>query len=141
RRLSSGRYRYWRPRGKRGEMGRVGELAVDTNKVIVTRVIEPDLGLYESFFDHAWAEDLSARIHSRLADSFDSLSLAWKEAANTHRLPWLMIHQMESFAGGFMRRSKADMAVMIEQFKAWLFREMNGKLQRVEKKAINAAIK
>lgn len=113
----------------------------DKKRVIETRVIETRLELYNSFFDHAWAREMTGRVPLRLADAFDSLCLAWKEAANTHRLPWLMIHQMEQFAGGFMRRSQPDTAEMIVKFRDWLLSEMDGELKRVEKKAVIAAIK
>jgi len=52
-----------------------------------------------------------------------------------------MIRQMEAFAGGFMRRSKPDVAVLVGEFRDWLLREMGGELQRVEKRAVTAAVK
>jgi hypothetical protein len=114
---------------------------MDEHKVIATRMIDTNLEDYATFFDHGWAKEMSNHVHPRLADALERLCLAWKEAANTHRLPWLMIHQMEAFARGFMRRAKPDLVVLIGEFRDWLFREMNGKLQRVEKKAIHTAIK
>src|SRR4051794_41483615 len=97
-------------------------------------MIETRLELYEGFYDHAWAQDMVERVPSQISGDFDSLCLAWKEAANTHRLPWLMIHQMEQFAGGFMRRSKPDMAVLIGKFRDWMLQEMGGELRRGGKK-------
>jgi hypothetical protein len=52
-----------------------------------------------------------------------------------------MIHQLEEFAGGFVRRSKPDMAALVGQFRDWIFRELDGELQRAEKKVVNAVIK
>ncbi len=112
----------------------------DKKTIIATLAIEPDLDRYATFFDGPWAEALFKRAPTQLADAVSNLVLSWRMAANTHRLPWLMIHQMEGFASGFMRRSKPDMAVLMERLRNWLFKELDGELRRVEKKAINAVI-
>jgi hypothetical protein len=109
--------------------------------IIITRKIEQNLELYDTFFEHAWADALTKRAPAQLTDAVSNLCLSWKEAANTHRLPWLMIQQMEAFSVAFMRRSKPEMAELTGRIRDWLFREMNGKLQRVEKKAIDAVLK
>jgi hypothetical protein len=108
--------------------------------VIVTMTIDPDLAGYDTFFDGAWAEALTNRAPVQLSDAVGNLILSWRMAADTHRIPFLMIDQMENFAESFMRRSKPDMAVLMERFRSWLFKELDGKLQRVEKKAISAAL-
>jgi hypothetical protein len=113
----------------------------DKQKVIAYRIIEQNLDLYASFFDHGWARELSERTPPALADAVDSLCLAWKEAAATHRLPWLMIHQMEAFSRGLTRGHKPHMASLIENLNGWLKNELNGALQRAERKKLVAAIK
>lgn len=108
--------------------------------VIVTLSIEPDLEAYDTFFDRPWAVALAKRAPVQLSSAVGNLIFSWRVAANIHRLPWLTIHRLEAFAEGFMRRSKPDMAVLMERFRNWLFKEMDGELRRVEKKAINAVI-
>jgi hypothetical protein len=104
-------------------------------------MIEANLDLYASFYDHAWALELSERAPAQLVEAVESLCLAWKEAAATHRLPWLMIHQMEAFAGGMIRGHKPRMARLVEALKGWVWRELDGSLQRAEKKKLIGVIK
>jgi hypothetical protein len=113
----------------------------DGKKVIANKMIETRLDLYASFFDHRWAQELDQRTPPKLAEAVESLCLAWKEAAATHRLPWLMIHQMEAFAGGMIRGHKPRMARLVEALKSWVWRELDGSLQRAEKKKLIGAIK
>ncbi len=89
-------------------------------KVIVNRMIERNLEQYDGFFDHAWATEFTDGIHPHLSDAANNLCLVWKEASNTHRLPWLMVHQMKSFAEGFMSGHKSQTAKVVEQFQAWV---------------------
>jgi hypothetical protein len=113
----------------------------DELKVIATLMIEPDLEQYNTFFDRPCAEALFKRAPAALDAAVSNLCLSWRMAANTHRLPWLMIHQLEGFAGGIIRRSKPDLTVLIGQFRDWILRELDGELKRTEKKVINAVIK
>jgi len=45
----------------------------DKHEVIATRMIEPDLDLYDTFFDHAWAVALSERAPEPLRAAVDNL--------------------------------------------------------------------
>jgi hypothetical protein len=96
---------------------------------------------YNGFFAHEWAHATQDAIPPKLADAFSILCLAWKEASNTHRMPWLMVHQMKEFAKGLLGSHKPHISQLIEEFKNWMLRELNGALQRSEKKAVNASIK
>jgi hypothetical protein len=47
---------------------------------------------YESFYDHDWAKKFDALTRGTpLAKQAGSLGANWKAAANTHRMPWLMM--------------------------------------------------
>ncbi|HET6576219.1 MAG TPA: hypothetical protein VFG68_21640 [Fimbriiglobus sp.] len=113
----------------------------NAKKVIVNRMIEMNLEQYTGFFDHDWAKDFVARVPSRLTDAAGSLCLAWKEASNTHRLPWLMVHQMTAFAKGFMKGHKSHMARLIDEFRGWVLRELDGSLKRAERKTVLEGIR
>jgi len=80
----------------------------DDQRVIATKMIETRLHLYNTFFDVRWAQDLSLRMPNQLSQAFDHLCLAWEEAANTHRLPWLMVQQMKGFADGLTRNHGSE---------------------------------
>ena len=86
----------------------------DPKHVVATRMIETRLHLYDRFFDHDWAQAEFARVPAQLTEAFEHLCLAWKEAANTHRLPWLMVQQMKAFADGVLRNHKPYVARFIE---------------------------
>ncbi len=64
--------------------------------------IDPRIDEYKSFYDHDWAKRMSALTKDTLIDeiAFD-LGIAWKSAANTHVLPWLMMETLKNFATGF----------------------------------------
>ena len=55
------------------------------------------LEAYRSFFDHAWAKQIMDLAHGTKLDQpvFD-LCAAWRGAANTHLLPWLLATQVQS---------------------------------------------
>jgi hypothetical protein len=113
----------------------------DAKKVIVNRMIEQNLEQYDGFFDHNWARALIDSVHPRLRDAAGSLCLAWKEASNTHRLPWLMVHQMKEYAEGYMKGHKSQTAKVVELFTEWVLRELNGALKRAEKRAVLSCLK
>jgi hypothetical protein len=113
----------------------------DTERVIATKMIETRLHLYDTFFDSRWAQDLSARMPAQLGEQFDHLCLAWKEAANTHRLPWLMVQQMKGFADGLTRNHKPYLARFIEGVKQMILNGLSGALKRAERKTVEGYIK
>jgi hypothetical protein len=89
-------------------------------KVLVTRKIEQILNQYKSFYDHDWAAKLTDTAPAELEDAVDSLCLAWKEAANTHAQPWLMMMQMESFAHSVLKKKQPEVAKLMKEVNAWL---------------------
>jgi hypothetical protein len=58
------------------------------------------LEAYQSFFDHPWAKEIMALAHGTKLDQpvFD-LCAAWRGAANTHLLPWLLATQVQNATG------------------------------------------
>jgi hypothetical protein len=47
----------------------------EAEKVIATRMIEPNLDLYDTFFDGDWAKELHDRAPAQLQDAVDNLFL------------------------------------------------------------------
>lgn len=110
-------------------------------KVVVTRMIEQVLKQYESFFDHPWAMQLTATAPAELEDAVDSLCLAWKEAANTHAQPLLMMTQMEGFARGLLKDKQPEVAKLIREVNAWLKLNLKHALNRDRMKELEAKVR
>lgn len=113
----------------------------DERKVIATRMVDPVLDHYQSFFDGAWAEAIHARAPDKLRPALDNLFLTWKEAGNTHRLPWMMIRQMEAYSDRLVRDHSPHMMELMERIRDWVLRELDGALVRADKRKVIAAIK
>lgn len=113
----------------------------DEKRVVATRMIETRLHLYDSFFDHDWARTEFARVPAQLTEAFEHLCLAWKEAANTHRLPWLMAQQMKAFADGVLKNHKPYLARFIEGVKTVILNGLSGALKRAERKTVEKFMK
>jgi hypothetical protein len=106
----------------------------DSKRTIVNRMIEQNLEMYKGFYDHVWARGLFNNLPPQLAEALDNLCLAWKEASNTHRLPWLMADQMKHFAGGLIRGHKPRLARLFEAVKNKIRSDLDGWMKRVDKK-------
>jgi hypothetical protein len=66
--------------------------------------IDDRLESYKSFFDHAWAEGMFHLVDgTKLAEPVFLLLMNWRATANTHLLPWLMIHSIRGFEKGYLR--------------------------------------
>ena len=67
-------------------------------------VIDDHLEAYRTFFDHGWAEQIDRVAKgTALSDLVFDLALAWRGAANTHVMPWLMAHNLSAFYAGVMQ--------------------------------------
>jgi hypothetical protein len=77
---------------------------VDRNGVIQDKnlFIDHRLESYASFYDHEWAKRFSALTGgTKLDDIAFDLGIDWKGAANTFRMPWLLIHSLKDFNHGY----------------------------------------
>jgi hypothetical protein len=114
---------------------------MDPKKVVASKWVESDLDLYATFFEHGWAQEMARRLSStKLESAFDNLCMAWKEAANTHRLPWLMIMQVKAFVGGYRKEQRPYGVRLIEALKARLTKELGGSLRHMQKKKIDEVL-
>lgn len=63
--------------------------------------VDWELDSYRKFFDHEWAErSYELAKGTVLEASVAELVVAWRAAANTHHMPWLMIHMLDAFGEG-----------------------------------------
>lgn len=59
---------------------------------------------YKSFFDHSWTKAILNLVNGTQLDPLVlDLCADWKSAANTFRMPWLMVHSLDSFQAGFVQ--------------------------------------
>ncbi len=114
---------------------------MDPKKIIMTKRIETNLDLYAMFFDHEWAKDLVEKLAStKLMPAFENLCVAWKEASNTHRLPWLMITQMEAFVSAYVKEHRPYGMRVIDLLKIRLTHELGISVRPMAKKKIDEVL-
>jgi hypothetical protein len=111
------------------------------NAVVATRMIEQVLSQYESFFDHDWAKQISGITPPELEDALDSLRLAWKEAANTHAQPWLMMMQIESLAHSLLVKKQPEITKLIQSVNGWLRQNVMHTFNREKKKELEPLVR
>jgi hypothetical protein len=114
---------------------------MDPKEVLVRKRITTNLELYESFYDHEWARGLIESMpEGKLSDAVANLCVAWKEAANTHRLPWLIITQMEHFVTGYVKEHRPTGMRLIDVLKNRLKRELGDSVRHMAKKKIDEVL-
>ena len=93
----------------------------DTTIPDKTLVFDNRLDSYESFFDHDWAGSLFQLVdQTQLGPLAMDLCTDWKGAANTMRLPWLIVHSLESFHTGYLQPNEPFWQKLTRAFRAYL---------------------
>jgi hypothetical protein len=70
--------------------------------------IDPRVDSYKTFFDYPWSRKLDELVAgSKLEEPVFSLCVNWKSAANTHIMPWLMMHSIKAFWEGYLRNQES----------------------------------
>jgi hypothetical protein len=70
----------------------------------VNLLIDDRIESYKSFFDHAWANLMMAKVKgTALDDAFFLLCTNWKAAANAQFMPWMMTSSIQSVEKGYLR--------------------------------------
>lgn len=71
--------------------------------IIVEMRIEP----YKTFFDHKWSDAVLEKAKgSTIYPLVFDLMVAWRGCANTHCLPWIMVHSLKTFGEEFVKNRK-----------------------------------
>lgn len=113
----------------------------DLKQVVAVKEVETRRELYDSYLDRDWTELMTLRVPQQLDAAFSSMCLAWKEAVNTQRIPFLMVEQMASFANGYMRARPPKGRRMIDALQIDIQRRLSGNLRRHDRKQIQASLK
>jgi hypothetical protein len=88
-------------------------------------VVDRNYDSYSSFFDHAWAKSMFDEAgESEFVAMVFNLTEGWKGAANTARLPWLVVNTLAHFANGYANNRPADIELLIEAMIAWFERSV-----------------
>lgn len=109
----------------------------DPKTVIARPMIETRRHLYDTYLDYKWLQTFE--VPPQIEDAFNSLWMAWKEAANTHRMPFLMAEGMEAFANSYVRSRPPKGRRMIDAMQFTLARD--GELKRQQKKKMQATLR
>jgi hypothetical protein len=103
-------------------------------------LIDRNYDSYQSFFDHNWAQGIDRLVAGTpLALVVFDLCAAWKAAANTHRLPWLMFHLFQSFSVKFLQARESIGSLYVGELTQRLPAEMGG-LRHMQRKQLEALL-
>jgi hypothetical protein len=96
---------------------------------------------YKSFFDHRWAQRISALTRGTKLDvAVFALCMNWKAAANTHLLPWLIVEMLVKLLHGTMVDMEPLAAVAARELKRRLVGEMKGTLSRAAERRLRKVV-
>jgi hypothetical protein len=99
-------------------------------------LIDENYDSYQSFFDHTWAQGIDQLVTGTpLAVVVFDLCAAWKAAANTHRLPWLMFQLFRSFSVKFLHARASIGSFYVGALTQRLPTEMGG-LRHMQRKQL-----
>ena len=112
-----------------------------TGEIIKQKMVEVRYDAYRSFFDHAWVRQLADVVNGTALDEpVFNLNIAWKAAANTQSLPWLIIRMLGAFADGYVKADDPHAARLVRNLRESIIREIGGGLSRTKEKALHDAI-
>lgn len=76
-------------------------IEMDQKEIVEKILIDPNFNAYEQFFDHAWCERIVGLVKSSpLKAAVEGLMVAWRGTDGVHRLPWIMVKNLQAFADG-----------------------------------------
>ncbi|MBT6494529.1 MAG: hypothetical protein HOL01_08245 [Planctomycetaceae bacterium] len=105
------------------------------------QMIDNRLESYRSFFDRDWAKEINALVDGTQLDPLVfNLGIAWKGAANTHMMPWLLVDSIGGFADSFVNAHEPPTARLISALVTKLDDEVHGKIRPMMRKELKAAI-
>ena len=112
------------------------------NEINIPIRIDDRFDSYATFYDHEWARQIDALVAgTKLAEPVLTLGLNWKSAANTHRMPWLMIESLKSQLYGFMRQHKPVASRVVTAMEKRFVEEMGDTLTRKARKRATEVIR
>lgn len=104
-------------------------------------IVDDRLESYLTFFEGEWARRVSKVVDGTPLDPlvFD-LTFSWRGAANTHRMPWMMVHVVKSFADGYRGGPDTLCQQWVQVVTLRLLAEMGDRLQPEQRREIQLAL-
>lgn len=99
------------------------------------------LELYDTFFDHGWAREVMVSAQGTpIANAVFDLTISWKAAANTHRMPFMLMSFLQAFWDGIKRKDvgKALVPKAVREIQRRLCSEV--KLTQTKKKQVQTIL-
>jgi hypothetical protein len=110
--------------------------------VIGTVRIDDRLESFKTFFDHEWSRRISELSNgTALEKPVWTLAISWKGAANTHVMPWLMMHSMKNLWQGFVEGNRAFGPALVSALVDRLPAEMGNSLSNMRRKQLESAVR
>jgi hypothetical protein len=112
--------------------------AVVTSKNIV---VDDRMDSYQSFFDGEWARRVSKVAEGTPLDPFVfDLAFSWRGAANTHRMPWMMVQAVKSFENSYRSSVSSLSDDFVQAVRLRLLSEMGDRLQPEQRHELQAKV-
>jgi hypothetical protein len=110
--------------------------------VIAKVRIDDRLESYRTFFDHDWSRRISELSNgTALEKPVWTLAISWKAAANTHAMPWLMMHSMNNLWQSFVNGDHAFAPALVTALADRIPAEMGNSLSNMRRKQLASAIR
>jgi hypothetical protein len=104
--------------------------------------IDPRVDSYKTFFDHPWSRTLDAHVAgSKLEEPVFSLCVNWKSAANTHIMPWLMMHSIREFWNRYLRGQESFSEQAVSHLAQHVPAAMGDSLSNMKRKKLAEVMK
>lgn len=113
------------------------------NTDVIAKVrIDDRLESYRTFFDHDWSRRISELSNgTALEKSVWTLAISWKAAANTHAMPWLMMHSMNNLWQSFVNGDHAFAPALVTALADRLPAEMGKSLSNMRRKQLASSVR
>ena len=116
------------------------------NEILDHRVLDPNYSSYEQFFDYKWADDILKRVAaSPLKEAVIDFVLSCRYASEAHRLPWLSVELLRSYAEGETKGSLRFRTLyaerVINDIVQKIAKKMDRHLTRDSQKALRRVVK
>lgn len=103
--------------------------------------IDPFLQHYQTFLNEEWNLEVAAIVRgTKLEKPLTTLIVNWKAAANTHSMPWLLIHSLHHFWHGAVKHQNLS-TQLINALANGLPNRMVGKTSNMTRKKIAQAVR
>src|SRR5258708_3019465 len=101
------------------------------SEIVDTPILDPNYDSYEQFFDYDWARAVFNSVeNSPLKEAVTDFVVACRYASEAHRLPWLSVELLRSYAEGETKGVFAFRAKYAEPLIRSIFQKLANKMER-----------